>query len=143
MALGTLVLAEGALAELFMTAHALAVEGVHTAGDQLVRRLLHMADRAVGIQGVHLALHGSLILARGLQLMAGSAVLGLAEQILMAGRAARVHGIGQHRRRAGLGSLVAGPGPGPMFVSAWWQEVQSTPKSSLCCWCPQSLAASS
>ena len=34
-------------------------------------------------------------------------------------------------------------GSGSMFVSAWWQEVQSTPKSSLCCWCPQSLAASS
>ena len=101
-----------------MTAHALAVEGVHTAGDQLVRRLLHMADRAVGIQGVHLALHGGLILARGLQLMAGSAVLGLAEQILMAGHAARVHGIGQHRRRAGLGSLVGGPGPGLMAVGA-------------------------
>ena len=86
MALGTLVLAEGALAELFMTAHALAVEGVHASWNQLLRALA-VADGAVGIQRI-----------KAYQTFARQAVAHLDRR--MAGGAARMNGIFRVWRRS-------------------------------------------
>lgn len=56
MALVALVLAERPLAVLFVAFHAVAVEGRHAVGDELRGLDVSVADRAVGIAGVHV--HG-------------------------------------------------------------------------------------
>ena len=59
MALVALVLAERPLAVLFVAFHAVAVEGRHAVGDELRGLDVSVADRAVGIAGVHVhGLHG-------------------------------------------------------------------------------------
>ena len=56
VALVALVLAERPLAALFVAFHAVAVEGRHAVGDELRGLDVSVADRAVGIAGVHV--HG-------------------------------------------------------------------------------------
>lgn len=56
VALVALVLAERPLAVLFVAFHAVAVEGRHAVGDELRGLDVSVADRAVGIAGVHV--HG-------------------------------------------------------------------------------------
>ena len=118
MTLGALPLLERPLALALMAAHALLVESVHAAQEQLVATRL-MADDAVGIQWGHLAARFGGLLPHGLHIVAGRAAVDLlGKQIFMAGHAAGVHGIREVGRRTGLGGLVRGRCAGFMAVGA-------------------------
>ena len=108
MALAALLLVERALAKLFMAAHALLVEGVHSSGNELFSSD-PVAYGTVCLQGVQLDQAGfGQHVAHGLHAVAAGAALGLVcKHVFVTGDAFGVHGIGQIGGSALFGGLAA------------------------------------